>query len=75
MPWQDTHGRGVGKTGNIVNTYKREWVGRVEALGGYATRAAATNGFFDYVEKYYNRVRPHSALGYQTPVDLEQQFN
>lgn len=56
-------------------TYKREAVGLAEAAGGYATRAAATDDFFTYVEKYYNRVRRHSALGMRTPVDFEQQLN
>ena len=56
-------------------TYKRECVGLAEARGGYRTRAEATNDFFDYVEKYYNRVRRHSSLGYQTPVDFENQLN
>ena len=56
-------------------TYKRECVGLAEARGGYATRAEASNDFFDYVEKYYNRVRRHSALGYKTPVDFENQLN
>jgi putative transposase len=56
-------------------TYKRECVGLAEASGGYATRAEATQDFFDYVEKYYNRVRRHSALGYQSPVDFELQLN
>ena len=56
-------------------TYKRECVGLAQARGGYATRAEAANDFFDYVEKYYNRVRRHSALGYKTPVDFENQLN
>ena len=56
-------------------TYKRECVGLAAARGGYATRAEATNDFFDYVEKYYNRVRRHSALGFKSPVDFEQQTN
>ncbi|MCE0521660.1 MAG: IS3 family transposase, partial [Methylacidiphilales bacterium] len=30
---------------------------------------------FEYVETYYNRVRLHSSLGYQSPVDFEQQLN
>ena len=60
---------------SFMATYKRECVGLAQAQGGYATRAQATNDFFDYVEKYYNRVRTHSALGYQTPVDFENQLN
>jgi len=60
---------------SFMATYKRECVGLAQAQGGYATRAEATNDFFDYVEKYYNRVRTHSALGYQTPVDFENQLN
>ena len=56
-------------------TYKRECVGLAEIRGGYATRAEATNDFFDYVEKYYNRVRRHSALGFKSPVDFERQTN
>ena len=60
---------------SFMATYKRECVGLAEGLGGYATRAEAAHDFFDYVEKYYNRVRTHSALGYQTPVDFENQLN
>ncbi len=56
-------------------TYKRECVGLAEERGGYATRAEATADFFDYVEKYYNRERRHSALSCQTPVDFENQLN
>jgi transposase InsO family protein len=43
--------------------------------GGYTTRAQVTHDFSDYVEAYYNRVRRHSSLGHQTPVDFENQLN
>lgn len=60
---------------SFMATYKRECVGLAQAAGGYATRAAATQDFFQYAETYYNRERSHSALGYQSPVDFETQLN
>jgi transposase InsO family protein len=38
-----------------------------------ATRAQARLAIFSYVHTFYNRVRLHSALGYKSPVDFEQQ--
>ena len=48
-----------------------------EALAGnnFATRAQARLAIFDYVETFYNPVRLHSALGFQSPVDFEQLTN
>jgi transposase-like protein len=60
---------------SFMATYKRECVGLAQAAGGYATRAAAAQDFFEYAEAYYNRERSHSALGYQSPVDFETQLN
>ena len=33
----------------------------------YATREEATRDMFDYIERFYNRRRRHSALGYHSP--------
>jgi putative transposase len=41
----------------------------------FATRAAARAAIFEWIEVFYNRVRFHSALGYQSPVDFENQLN
>ena len=41
----------------------------------FASRAEARLAIFEYVEVFYNRVRLHSALGYKSPVDFEQQRN
>lgn len=51
---------------------------KTELLAGQplpATRQAAESAIFEYVEVFYNRKRLHSALGFQSPVDYEQQLN
>lgn len=40
----------------------------------YRTRAQARREIFEYIEVWYNRQRLHSALGYLTPVQYEQQL-
>ena len=45
--------------------YRRQFINRAEA------RAAR----FEWLEVFYNRTRCHSALGYQSPVDFENQIN
>ena len=39
----------------------------------YPTRDAARHDLFAYIERYYNRQRLHSALGYITPEQAERQ--
>jgi len=53
------------------SSLKRELVHRVT----FATRADARAAIFEWIEIFYNRQRLHSALGYQSPVDFEQQLN
>jgi transposase InsO family protein len=38
----------------------------------YATRPEARASVFDYIERFYNRVRRHSALGYLSPEQYEE---
>lgn len=46
---------------------------KVEAIHGeqFATRKAAKDAIFDYIEVYYNRQRRHSKLGYLSPAAFE----
>jgi putative transposase len=48
---------------------KRERVNRVR----YRTREEARSDVFDYIERFYNRQRSHSYLGYNSPVEFERQ--
>ena len=40
----------------------------------WSTRAAARTAVFEYIEIWYNRQRPHSTLGYQSPWRFEQRL-
>jgi putative transposase len=53
------------------STLKREMIYRQTFL----TRTQASAAIFEYIETFYNPVRLHSALNYQSPVDFEQQNN
>jgi len=53
------------------STMKRELVHRC----AFATRGQARAAIFEWIEVFYNRERFHSALGFKSPVDFEQQLN
>lgn len=38
----------------------------------YDTRQQAKDAIRDYIEVYYNRLRPHQTLGYRTPIETEE---
>lgn len=40
----------------------------------WPTRADARGAVFDWLERFYNRVRIHSALGYKSPVEFERRY-
>jgi putative transposase len=39
----------------------------------YRTRDEAKADVFDYIERFYNRKRRHSTLGYLSPMEFEMQ--
>jgi putative transposase len=41
----------------------------------FPTQAAAHSAIFDYIERFYNRQRCHSALGYLSLVEYEQHYD
>ena len=43
-------------------------------LNHFNTRSAAKLAVFSYIEVFYNRVRPHSGIGWANPVDFERGF-
>jgi putative transposase len=53
------------------SSLKRELVDRHQ----FATRAEARAASFEWIEVFYNRTRRHSALGFTSPVDFENQIN
>ncbi len=38
----------------------------------FPSRQAAKTAIFDYLEAFYNTRRLHSALGYRSPADFEE---
>ena len=41
----------------------------------YYSKEEARSVIFSYIEEFYNRVRLHSALGYRSPAEFEQQYS
>lgn len=67
----------MGRTGSaldnamaesFVSTLKVELASRLK----FPTRQAAKTALFDYLETFYNTRRLHSALGYRSPADFEE---
>ena len=53
------------------STLKNELVHR----STYENHPQAQASIFDYIKTFYNQTRLHSALGYKSPLDFEQQNN
>ena len=56
-------------TESLMSTIKMECVHRFI----FKTREEAKLEIFDYIERFYNRVRIHSSLGDLSPLEYEQQ--
>jgi hypothetical protein len=61
----------VPAPGDIAESFfaslRKELTNRV----AFPTRDAARSSVFEYVEAFYNRVRRHSTINYQSPMDFE----
>lgn len=55
---------------SFMATFKTECFAQIPA-----SHADARLKVFDYIETFYNSKRLHSALGYRSPVEFENQFN
>ena len=53
---------------SFVSTLKAELENGLES----PSRQAAKTAIFEYLETFYNTRRLHSALGYRTPADFEE---
>lgn len=53
---------------SFFGTLKTELVRRLN----FETREQAKAAIFEYVEVFYNRLRMHSSIGYQSPVEFEK---
>jgi putative transposase len=62
-PWENA------RCERFMRTLKEEEIDCRE----YGTLAELERNLEDFIERYYNRVRLHAALGYQSPVEFEQQ--
>jgi transposase InsO family protein len=71
--------RSMSRTGNPYdNALAESFVAtlKIECLAGQIppSRSAARLMIFDYIETFYNPYRRHSALGYHSPLQFEQQM-
>jgi putative transposase len=62
-PWENA------RCERFMRTLKEEEIDCRE----YGTLAELESNLEDFIERYYNRVRLHAALGYLSPVEFEQQ--
>jgi transposase InsO family protein len=62
---------GQGRDGKLLERVERELI----YPRHFATRGEGRAAGFEWIAVVYNRVRLHSALGFQSPVDFETNLN
>ena len=79
--WADEHDvrLSVGRTGSchdyaVAESFFGTLKNECYSLRKWATRGDARNGVIDYIERRYNRNRPHSTIGYQVPAKAMDAF-
>ncbi len=70
----------MSRTGNCYDNAAMEsfWStlkGELNINEPFKSRQAARLAIFDYIETFYNRIRLHSAIGYQAPENFEIEMN
>lgn len=56
----------------VVESFFRTLKREMPIEGSYSTRQQAYQAVFDYIERFYNRKRRHSTLGYRSPAEFEE---
>lgn len=69
----------VGRTGSchdnaVAESFFATLKNEMYSLRSWPTRAQARSAVVGYIEGYYNRARPHSTIGYQTPAGKMDAF-
>jgi putative transposase len=52
--------------------FEARWPGLLLYQGRWPTRQDARTAIFEYIEGFYNARRRHSALGYLSPAEFEE---
>lgn len=81
VEWADANGvrLSVGRTGSCHDNAAAESFfatlkNEMYSLRSWPTRAEARSAVVGYIEGFYNRRRPHSTIGYQTPAGKMEAF-
>lgn len=69
----------VGRTGSchdnaVAESFFATLKNEMYSLRSWPTRAEARSAVVGFIEGYYNRRRPHSTIGYQTPAGKMEAF-